>query len=81
MTVTVRYAAQARTAAGQESERVELVEGASVQDLLKSLADRYGNGVFLHPSTLVFVGDEQAGRRQSLQSGEEVTVLTPISGG
>lgn len=79
MKVTVRYAAQAREAAGTASETVEL-EGSSVRDLLRRLAERHGN-IFLHPSTLVFVRDEMVRGARELKPGDEVSIMTPISGG
>jgi molybdopterin converting factor small subunit len=90
MRLTVRYGAQAREAAGRESETVDLPAPATVGRLLSWLAERHGDplrGLLLcpdgtpHPSVLVAVGDEQARPGDALSDGQTVWVSTPISGG
>ncbi len=92
MRVTVRYAAQAREAAGTADETVELDGERTVRDLLVFVARAHGSplrGFLLrddgapHPSVLVVVGDEQVrvDDPRPLVDGTVVSLWTPISGG
>ena len=92
MRVTVRYAAQAREAAGRAEETFELDGARTVRDLLVQVARAHDGALrgFLlrgdgapHPSVLVVVGDEQVrvDDPRSLKDGDVVALWTPISGG
>jgi molybdopterin converting factor small subunit len=92
MKVTVKYAAQARVATGLSLEVVELDEPTTIHDLVIRLARQHGtafrrlaldaNGC-PHPSLLVVIGDDQVrpGDHRKVASGDEVTIMSPISGG
>jgi molybdopterin converting factor small subunit len=82
MHVTVRYFAAARAAAGAESETVTLSPGATVADLVKTLAGRGTQlaGVLSRCSYLcdgVAVRDETS----ALRPGNTIDVLPPFAGG
>jgi molybdopterin converting factor small subunit len=81
-TVTVRYFAAARAAAGVETEEVDLPAGASVEILLKVLrsSDDELARVLDRCSFLV---DEVAvrDREARLRDGAVVDVLPPFAGG
>ncbi|MFQ5730598.1 MAG: MoaD/ThiS family protein [Planctomycetaceae bacterium] len=92
MQINVEYSAQVKRAAGVGRERVELAGPATLGDLAACVADLHGDelkAVLLdgdgnvHPSILVFVGDEQvrAGDGCALADGDVVAFLSPISGG
>jgi molybdopterin converting factor small subunit len=92
MRVTVRYAAQARDAAGTAEEAVEVEGSRTVRELLVHVARAHGSplrGFLLrddgapHPSVLVVVGDEQVrvDDPRALPDGAVVSLWTPISGG
>lgn len=92
MKLTVRFAAQAREAAGAAQVTVDLDGAATVRDLVLALAARHGEPLRKlllkaegtpHPSLLVFVGDEQVrvDDPRALRAGDTVCVMTPISGG
>ncbi|HID23939.1 MAG TPA: MoaD/ThiS family protein [Planctomycetaceae bacterium] len=92
MKVKVEYAAQLKRAAGVSSEEFELTGPCSLGELLDRIVQRHGEAVRqalldqdgrLHPSMLVFVGEDQVRRDQTrpLQDGDVVTFLPPISGG
>ncbi len=89
MTITVRYQAQLRQAAGVASESVSLPKGATVLDLLRTLAEQrpaltahlLGNTGGKRPSLLVFADDHQVEATQSLNGIVEVILMTPIAGG
>jgi molybdopterin converting factor subunit 1 len=80
VTVTVRYFAAAREAAGTASERVRVADGATVGDLRRTLAGR-------HPalgrlaSVRVAVDEEFAADEAALAEGAVVALLPPVSGG
>ncbi|HEY2206781.1 MAG TPA: MoaD/ThiS family protein [Pseudonocardia sp.] len=82
-TVTVRYFAGARAAAGVSTENVALADGYTVSDLLGSLAARHGERMtrVLGASSLLL--DEVAVRDRSLplRSGAVLDVLPPFAGG
>jgi len=92
MNVTVEYTSQIKRAAGHSQESYALEENATVQDLLKRIADRHHeklqavlydeNGSIL-PTVLIFVDDKQVANHsgQVLKDDETVTFLSPISGG
>jgi len=92
MKVTVKYSAQVRLATGLASEEVDLDEPTSVHDLVVRLSRQHGtafrrlaldaNGC-PHPSLLVVIGDDQVrpGDHRKVTSGDEVTIMSPISGG
>ena len=92
MTITVKYHAQARQAAGAASEEVELPFGGRVRDLAPLLAARHGGALRAmlitddgrpHPSVLLFLGDEQVDPESNrpLCADDVVEFLTPIAGG
>lgn len=83
LTIVVRYFASARAAAGEEEEKVQLPEGASVGDAVAELRR-------LHPVALPRVLDAASylldgvavrdpGRE--LRDGAELDVLPPFAGG
>ncbi len=92
MRVTIIYTTQLRAALGLASESVELPTGASIAVLLDFLAGRHGeafrtlvlgsDGQIL-PSILLAVNDQQIldPANQPLASGDEVMILSAISGG
>jgi molybdopterin converting factor small subunit len=92
MKVTVEYAAQVKQAAGVGTETVELDDGCSVQELVSRVAELHGDPLRrvildadgkLHPSILLFVGDDQvrADSPVKLHESDVVTLLSPVSGG
>lgn len=92
MQVIVEYAAQLKRAAGISSETVELKAGGSLGDLVSEIARRHDGTLkrllfadegSLHPSVLLFVGDEQVRAEMNLELRDRdvVTFLSPISGG
>jgi molybdopterin converting factor small subunit len=92
MTLTIKYMAQVRHAAGTASEVIEVEDSCTVARLLRFLSERYGEPVrrFLldaaggpQPALLVFVGDrqERTDITAVLKEGEVVTIMTPMAGG
>ncbi len=92
MNITVRYSAQARQAAGQSVEEVQLPDSCTLTDLLLNLAHRHGDPMRRllldtegqpHPSVLIFINENQANTqsRTPLKDQDTVILLSPISGG
>jgi MoaD family protein len=87
----VSYSGQARAAAGCGSEEFELPATATLRDLLLAIASRHGERMaelldFKNrgaPAVLLFVNEEQVSWEAPpvLKDGDEVMLLSPISGG
>jgi molybdopterin converting factor small subunit len=83
MTVTVRYYAAARAAAGVETESVEVPPGATVDILLKTVRATHGDDLGRVLDRCSFLLDEVAvrDRELSLHDGALLDVLPPFAGG
>lgn len=83
MTVTVRYFAAARAAAGVESERVGVPVGATVDLLLKTVRAQHGDDLGRVLDRCSFLLDEVAVRDRDavLPDGATLDVLPPFAGG
>jgi len=90
--VTVKYWGQIKRIAGRPSDELELAAGATVRELLDSVADRHGAELAAHlveeggaprPSLVVTVDGVQASfdPPAELHDGAEVALLPPIAGG
>jgi molybdopterin synthase sulfur carrier subunit len=80
--ILVRYFAGARAAAGADEERVDVADGALVDDLAALLAQRHGSGLARVLGSSTFLVDEVPGdRRRSLSGARQVDVLPPFAGG
>jgi len=92
MTVKLRFTAQLKDAAGVGSDQMELLEKEKIQSFLKRTVDKYGStygnilfdekGKFRH-SNLIVVNLVQANYDENilLNDGDELMVLSPVSGG
>jgi molybdopterin synthase sulfur carrier subunit len=77
--VTVRYFAAAREAAGTGSETLS---GETVGAVLDAAVDLHGRPLAdVLGASRVWLDGQPANRQTSLQGGEEVAVLPPVSGG
>jgi molybdopterin converting factor small subunit len=78
----VRYFAGARAAAGADEERVDVADGAVVDDLAGLLAERHGPALARVLASSTFLVDEVPGdRRRALSGARQVDVLPPFAGG
>ena len=82
-TVTVRYFAAARAAAGVETEPIELPAGATITDALATVRERHGADLARVLERCSFLLDEVAVRDRSvpLSDGATLDVLPPFAGG
>ena len=83
MTVTVRYFAAARAAAGVEAEPVDVPPGATIDILLKTIRAAHGDDLARVLDRCSFLLDEVAVRDRDLplRDGATVDVLPPFAGG
>jgi sulfur-carrier protein len=83
VTVTVRYYAAARAAAGVETESVEVPPGATVDILLETVRATHGDEFGQVLDRCSFLLDEVAvrDRELSLHDGALLDVLPPFAGG
>jgi sulfur-carrier protein len=83
VTVTVRYYAAARAAAGVETESVEVPPGATVDILLKTVRTTHGDEFGRVLDRCSFLLDEVAVRDRHLPLRDDalVDVLPPFAGG
>ena len=81
MRVTVRLFARLRELAGAGELQMELTPGATVQDAWRALEARHGD---VHPyagKVSCAVNAEYSQRSTTLNEGDEVAFLPPVSGG
>ena len=92
MNITVEYAAQVKKAAGIAAETLDVPDATTAQGIVRQVADAHGAALSelildaegrLHPSILMFVGDDQIAwdTALTLQNSDVVTILSPVSGG
>ena len=83
VTVTVRYFAAARAAAGVESEPVDVPVGATVDMLLKTMRAAHDDELARVLDRCSFLLDEVAVRDRDalVHDGAVVDVLPPFAGG
>jgi molybdopterin converting factor small subunit len=83
VTVTVRYFAAARAAAGVESEPVAVPVGATVDLLLKTVRAAHGDDLARVLDRCSYLLDEVAVRDRDtpLHDGAVLDVLPPFAGG
>ncbi|MBP2365572.1 MoaD/ThiS family protein [Pseudonocardia parietis] len=82
-TLTVRYFAAAKSAAGTPEETVAITEGATVADAVATLRDAHGPELGRVLDRCSFLLDEVAVRDRSAALGGAATldVLPPFAGG
>lgn len=90
--VKVRFTAQLKDKAGLNTDLFELNPNEKIQSLLRRLVERYGNGFgeilfdekgFYRNSNLIAINGCQVNYEENskLNQGDEVTILSPVSGG
>ena len=82
-TVTVRYFAAARAAAGVETETLDVASGATVDDVLAAARRQHGTEFARVLERCSFLLDEVAVRDRGARLAESATldVLPPFAGG
>jgi MoaD family protein len=81
MKIRAQFYAQLRDLAGTPEIDVDLVEGATVRDLLEQV---YAQQPKLRPhdkSILIGAGVEFVDRNYKLSPGDEISIMPPVQGG
>ena len=81
MKVRVQFYAQLRDLIGMRDMDVNVVEGATVQDLLETIYTQQPALRSHDKSILVGAGVEFVERNYDLKPGEEVAIMPPVQGG
>jgi molybdopterin converting factor small subunit len=81
MNVTVRYHGIIGDMLSRKTEQVTLAEGATIDDLLATIASRDDTAQPILKQTRAFIDGKQADRAAALADGAEVTFMRPIAGG
>lgn len=81
MRVQVLFFGALKEVFGGESERLELREGARVEDLRALFEERAAGKRQLMQSIAIAVNREYAKGEDVLREGDEVALLPPVSGG
>ena len=81
MTVRVRFFAILKDRAGTDAADVELADGATVAVALDAIATRFAGIASLLPRVAPAVNREYARREQTLNDGDELALIPPVSGG
>jgi molybdopterin converting factor small subunit len=91
-TLTILYTAQARARPGTDSEQCAIRQGDTIADVLERAIARHAGDLRSllldpcgkpRPTTLLFVNGRQAAwdAPEPARAGDEIVVLTPMSGG
>ena len=81
LTIPVHFYSYFKDFTNCPAATVTLPEGATVQELLQELNQRFPRMAGLQDSLLVAVGVEYQGRSYQLQPGDEVSLFPPVQGG
>ncbi len=92
MQLTIRYETLLKRATGVATQTLEIAEGCDVRDVVSRLAQEASDAAksmlvdasgSVQPSLLIFVNNRQVTASESCKvtSGDEVTLMSPISGG
>ncbi len=92
MNIKLRFTAQLKDKAGLSTDQIELNPNEKLQSLLRRLVERYGNDFgeilfdekgFYRNSNLIAINGYQVNYEENneLNEGDEITILSPVSGG
>lgn len=81
MTVTIHVFASLREQLGRSSWNETLPDGTDTEALLRHLASRYPEIAILQDVIRIAVNDRWVSTATLLAQGDEVALLTPVSGG
>jgi MoaD family protein len=81
MKIHVQFYAQLRDLLGMQKLDVDLVEGATVRELLDQLYAKQPALRSHDKSILIGSGVEFVDRNHKLKSGEEIAIMPPVQGG
>jgi molybdopterin synthase sulfur carrier subunit len=76
MKIAVKYFANMRDIMGKADDKVDLTEGATINDLWGQVTDNA-----MPENTLIAVNMEYTDANHSLKEGDEVAFFPPVTGG
>lgn len=83
--ITVKYFGFVRAKTGREEESIEVVDGATLKDLVRFLCERYGIDQALISNCFITVNArgaaQLAGAETELRPGDRICFMPPLSGG
>jgi len=88
--VRTLYFARLKELTGREAEELEVPEGSRCIDVIRAMADRYGEALrsylfdesgALRRSFAIALNGERASPEAEVREGDTVVVIPPISGG
>ncbi len=84
------YFARLKELTGKEAEEIEVPEGSRCVDVVRTIADRYGEALrsylfdesgALRRSFAIALNGERASPEAEVREGDTVVIIPPISGG
>jgi molybdopterin converting factor small subunit len=81
MRVSVHFYSYFKDMAGCEQTVETVVEGSTLEDLLKTVFLRFPKLAAMEKSMLVAVGVDYQPRNYALKDGDEVSLFPPVQGG
>ncbi len=81
VTIKVLFFASCRDLMGASEQKMTLTNGATVADLISTLASKHARFTDLAPSLMVSVNQAYVHRDVALREGDEVAFIPPVSGG
>jgi MoaD family protein len=86
--ITVKYLMVFSQITGKKSEKLQIQDNATVEDLLKNLYNKYGRKLkkaieisYDHRSVVIAINGEVKERETTLEEGDEVLISYPVGGG
>ena len=79
--VEVQFFSALRDIVGTSNLPVEILPGATLQDLLDALFARYPDLKAWDAHLLLAVGLDYAQRQDKLRAGDDVSIMPPVQGG
>jgi len=81
MRITIRFASLFKALSHVDQDRVEVAEGTSIDQLCRTLGQKYKGLPFESEQTYFVVNDKVSKRDRVLQENDEVRIFQMIPGG
>jgi MoaE-MoaD fusion protein len=81
MTVSLRFFASLREAVGQKEMRLDIADGATIDDLKARLSLDFPKLEAMLPRVVCAIDDEYVAADERLRDGAQVALIPPVSGG
>jgi molybdopterin converting factor small subunit len=81
MKVSIHFYSYFRELTGCDSTTADLIDGATIRELVRNLQERFPKLIPMEKSTLIAVGFEYQTGEFILRDGDEVSLFPPVQGG